>query len=147
MSLSEFTKNAQVVKCKPDVPVHEVAELMRVHNIGSVLIMDGNKPSGIITDRDIALKVVARQHSSDDPVYEFMNSPVETIGRDRGLHDLISLMREKRIRRLVIVDDKQKPLGIVSQGDVLNLLAAEVSEIVSGTCPEEDKLIGERKVS
>lgn len=147
MSLSEFTKSAEVVKCKPDLPIHEVAELMRMHNIGSVLIMDGKTLHGIITDRDIALKVVARQHAIDSPVSDFMNAPVETIGRERGLHDLISLMREKRIRRLVIVDDQQNPVGIVSQGDVLNLLAAEVSEIVSGTCPEEDKLIGERKVS
>jgi CBS domain-containing protein len=141
MSLKKFLQNEQLVTCGPGTKVSECATLMRDHDVGAVVVADGNNLLGIVTDRDLVVRCLCYgRDAADRSVNEFMSRGVVMVAQDGGFQHLISLMKEKRVRRVVVCDESGAPVGIVSQGDVVKLLATELHEIALGTAPEQDKL-------
>ena len=92
------------ITASPDTSVHEVASLMRVHNVGSVVLVavDG-RPIGFITDRDIVLSVVAQGRSLDDRASEHASSPVIRAEPDMEVEEATLRMVRHGVRRLVVV--------------------------------------------
>lgn len=99
--------------------VTKIAEDMEELGIGSVVITKDGKPTGIITERDIALKVLLKnRRASEAKAREIMTSPLVTIDPEASVEDACKLAARKRIKRLPVVENGV-PVGIVSIRDLL----------------------------
>jgi CBS domain-containing protein len=117
MKVSEvMTRDVQTVR--PDQPVQEAASFMLSANAGSIPVTDGDRLIGMITDRDIAVRGVAKGHGPDTPVRELMTDDVICVRDEDDVDDVASKMSEAQVRRLPVIDDNQRLCGIVSLGDL-----------------------------
>ncbi|NUW38935.1 CBS domain-containing protein [Nonomuraea rhodomycinica] len=113
---------ADIMTARPAVveaeqPVSVAAALMRDNDAGAVIVNDNGRVSGIITDRDIAVRVVAADKGPDTRVREACSPSVEAVGPDTSLDQAVQLMRTHAVRRLPVVESGQA-VGIVSLGDL-----------------------------
>jgi len=122
-------KETKLVSVGPDEPLSSVAEQMRDHRIGAVVVVQGHKPVGMVTDRDLALNLGTQRVTPQDPVKRIMSSPVRTIPNGAGVFAATQCMRDGRIRRLPIVDDDGRLVGIVSLDDLMWLLGRELHNL------------------
>jgi CBS domain-containing protein len=103
---------------KPDAPIAEAAKAMKEADAGAVVVQDNGSPSGILTDRDIAIRAVAEgRDPTSTPVSEVATTDITTLSPDDSIDDAVKTMREKNVRRLPVVED-DKTVGIVSLGDL-----------------------------
>ena len=105
------------VRIGPEAPVSEVAQLMREQDIGDVLIMDGERLMGIVTDRDIIVRVLADGRGPESPVHMASSLDLVVIGAHDGMDEAARLMRQHKLRRLPVVDDG-RVVGVVTLGDL-----------------------------
>jgi CBS domain-containing protein len=118
----------------PDTPVSEAARLMKSDDIGSLPILEGEKLTGIVTDRDIVVQAVAEEKDPRGmPVREVASREVVTIGPEEDLSEALKLMASYQVRRIPVVDEDNRLVGIVAQADV----AREVKEKDSGQMLQE----------
>src|SRR5512146_1741024 len=104
--------------CSPQDSVAEAAQLMRDRNIGDVLVTDDGKLVGIVTDRDIALRVTAKSRDPDQvTVHDVMSTKVLTGEPNWDLDRIAKTMGKHQIRRLPIAENRV-PVGIVSLSDI-----------------------------
>lgn len=133
MPLRDIIKDS-VISCTKDASISDVADLMKTNDVGAVLIVDsGEKPVGIVTDRDIVVRCIAEDVKVSEPVESIMTGTVDTVSWNSGLQDVIAHMRDKKVRRIPVVDDQGKAVGLVSFGDVFGLIAKEMSELSYNT--------------
>lgn len=100
-------------------PVAEAARHMRSADVGAVIVEEDNKPVGIVTDRDIAVRAVAQGlDPQSTPVSKICSRDLTTLPADDDIDHAVELMRQKHIRRIVVMDDQQHALGVVSLGDL-----------------------------
>lgn len=106
--------------CQAETPIREVARLMLENDCGLVPVIDASgKPVGTVTDRDVALRVVAEGRDPQQCMArDCMTSPVTTVSIDSGLAEAIQLMESEQIRRLLVVDAEGRLCGVVAQADV-----------------------------
>jgi CBS domain-containing protein len=118
---------------------------MKEKNVGCLIAETHGKLCGIITDRDIALKVTGEEK---DPlttmVEEIMTSDPVRISVDKDLPELVSLMHSRHVRRVPIVNETELTLGIVTLDDLIALFGYEMSEL--GKAISEELAQGERLV-
>ncbi len=111
-----------VVYCLPDDPVSKVAQLMKKEDIGPVPIVDNEKTRtlvGIVTDRDLALKVVGEgRDPKKTKVEEVMTRKLVTCRADDDIERAMNAMAQYQLRRIPVVDDSMRLVGIISQADV-----------------------------
>jgi CBS domain-containing protein len=117
MQVSEVM-TAQVSTATPRTTIREIARTMAQIESGAVPVIDDGKVVGLVTDRDIVLRVVAEGKGLDTPVSEVMTEGVETCREDDNVADATGKMSAKQIRRLVVLDEDGKLAGILSLGDV-----------------------------
>jgi CBS domain-containing protein len=111
-----MTQNPECVS--GDTTVADAAKLMRDKDFGGVLCMDGDQVSGFLTDRDIALRVVADgKDPSSTTVGDVATTDLHTLSPDDSVEDAIELVRKHNVRRVPVVEGA-KPVGIVSIGDL-----------------------------
>jgi CBS domain-containing protein len=130
-----------VVTADLGTDVLAVAQLMRDHRVGSVVICDPEGgPAGMITDRDLAVRVLADERPGAEPVREHTSRPLVTGEPEMDLEEAAALMVQHRIRRLPIVDHDQL-IGIVTLDDIAvrtgNLEVAQrmTQEVIEGAIP------------
>ena len=106
--------------CQAETPIREIARLMLENDCGLVPVIDASgKPVGTVTDRDIALRVVAEGRDPQQcSAREVMTSPVTTVSLDSNLSETTDLMESEQIRRILVVDQEGRLCGIVAQADV-----------------------------
>lgn len=121
-----------VVTAKPTDTVSDVAILMRVHRVGCVVIVDDGRPVGIITDRDLALRVLAEWRPADTRVSAVMTPDPIVADEHAGIETMLSTLRKAGARRLPLVDAGGDLVGIVTHDDLVRLLARELGEIGEG---------------
>jgi CBS domain-containing protein len=97
--------------------IQEVAEQMAKEDIGAVLVVENDELQGIVTDRDIVVRVLAKGNGADASVREACSTDVEAISADDSVDDAVKKMQQANIRRLPVVDDGE-PVGIISLGDL-----------------------------
>jgi CBS domain-containing protein len=130
-----------VVTAAPECTVREIAELMRERNVGSVVLMDGDRPVGFVTDRDLALSVIADARDFADHVADHASSPVITAAPVMDVEEGAELMVRHGVRRLVVVDG-ERLTGIVTLDDLASRtgdagLASQLSSRVTrGIMPD-----------
>jgi CBS domain-containing protein len=115
----------------PEEPVVDVARRMRDRRLGTVVVVDvERKPMGIVSDRDIAVRVVAeRRDPVRTPVRDIMTAMPATVLHDTSIEAILGHMRMGRVRRLPVVDGLGKLIGIVTLDDTLRFLAEELGEV------------------
>ena len=102
----------------PDQTAQEAANFMLNSDAGSTPVTEGDRLIGMITDRDIAVRGVAMGHGPDTPVSDIMTSGIVCAREDDSIEDVASKMSEAQVRRLPVIDDSEKLIGIVSLGDL-----------------------------
>ena len=114
--------------------VQEAAELMAKNDIGNVLVVENGEVQGIVTDRDIVVRVVAKGDGPDASVREACTTDVQTLTPDDSIENAVKKMEESDIRRLPVVEDG-KPVGIVSLGDLAKAVDSDsaLADISSGS--------------
>lgn len=110
-----MTRNPMTVDARQTV--EDAARLMKQGDTGAIVITDDGRVAGIVTDRDIAVRVVAEGKSPSTTVMEACSGGVESIAPDYTVDKAVQLMRSKAIRRLPVVEDGHA-VGIVSIGDL-----------------------------
>ena len=142
MSISEIC-HRDVVTLQCDATVQEAAKLMRQHHIGDIIIVDNRNgaqiPTGIVTDRDLIVEVVATELDvAVLTVGDIMAKELFTAKESMEIFEAIQYMRRKTIRRLPVVDEDGGLVGILTLDDALALLSEELLNLA--------KLVGyERK--
>ena len=117
MKVSEvMTREVQTVQ--PDQPVQEAANFMLSADAGSIPVTEGERLIGMITDRDIAVRGIAKGFGPDTPVRDLMTDDLITARIDDDVQDVASRMSEAQVRRLPVVDQDERLCGIVSLGDL-----------------------------
>ena len=117
MKVSEvMTREVQTVS--PDQPAQDAASFMLQANAGAIPVIDGERLIGMITDRDIAVRGVAKGHGPDTPVRELMSNDIVCAQEDDNVEDVATKMSEAQVRRLPVIDQDQRLCGIVSLGDL-----------------------------
>jgi len=117
MKVSEvMTRDVQTVR--PDQRVQDAASFMLSADAGSIPVTDGDRLIGMITDRDIAVRGVAKGYGPDTPVRELMTDDVICARDTDDLEDVASKMSEAQVRRLPVIDENERLCGIVSLGDL-----------------------------
>jgi CBS domain-containing protein len=102
--------------------VWSIADKMFTNNIGSVIVMSGGAPSGIVTERDIVKSIVRdRKDPMKTKAQEIMSSPLAAIDVDKTVRDAIEMMRNKNLRRLAVTKNGRL-VGIISERRVLDAL-------------------------
>lgn len=123
----------KVVALRPGDKVAKAAKLMREKGVGCILVLDEEKrPIGILTDRDIVVSVIAKDLDPDTTrLDQVMTQRVITAKEDEILLRAARFMAEARVRRLPIVDEEGRVVGIVSVDDILVVLITEISNVCS----------------
>jgi len=124
-----------VVTAPPDRTVRQIAEMMRERNVGSVVLIDDQRPVGFLTDRDLTVSVLADGRDLGDHAADHASSPVITANAGMQVEEAAELMVRHGVRRLVIVDS-DRLIGILTLDDIASRtgdaeLAAQLSTRVT----------------
>lgn len=119
------SKGNDIWSLRPDNSVLDAVKLMAEKEVGALLIMEGARLVGIVSERDYARKVILKGRSSEDThVADIMTANVLCVHPDETVDDCMALMTEKRIRHLPIVE-KEQVIGVLSLGDLVKAVIAE----------------------
>lgn len=133
----------KVACVNPQTTVIEVAQLMQKHDVGAIPVCEGQKVTGVVTDRDIVVRNIA--HGKDPhstPVRDVMSTNVQSISPETSLNQAAGIMADHQIRRLPVVEN-DRLVGMVSLGDLATRakydveLAQTLGEISTPSQPEQ----------
>jgi CBS domain-containing protein len=123
-------KGTKVQSIDPNENVYEALRQMDEHGIGALLVMEGNKPVGLFSERDYARKLALRGlRSRETAVKAIMSSPLLTISPDASVQEALSIMTEKFIRHLPVVDGSGV-MGMVSIGDLVKAVIKDQESLI-----------------
>ncbi len=126
-----------------DENVRDVARRMREHNVGTLVALDANRePVGIVTDRDIAVRVVAEDRDArKTTVLDVMTIVPQTVSEDTPIEVALQMMRGGAFRRVPVIGKDGSLVGLLSLDDVLDLLADEfhvIGELIRTERPTDE---------
>jgi CBS domain-containing protein len=123
-------KGTKVQSIDPEVSVYDAIQQMAEHGIGALLVMEGGKPVGLFSERDYSRKVALRGlRSRDTTVRSIMSSPVITISPDASVQQGLSMMTDKFIRHIPVVDGSGV-IGMVSIGDLVKAVIHDQQSLI-----------------
>lgn len=111
-----MTRNVETIR--PDQTAQEAAAFMLSADTGSIPVTEGEKLIGMITDRDIAVRGIAKGHGPDTPVRDLMSDGLICARENDDVESVATRMSEAQVRRLPVIDASEKLCGIVSLGDL-----------------------------
>lgn len=112
----------------PEQTIRKAAQIMESAGVGALAVIDGEQLVGIVTDRDLVRRGLARDLPGDARIDAVMSAPVVTIDADTDLHDTFVMFRTHALRRLALVRDGQF-VGMITVDDLLVDLAGDLSDI------------------
>lgn len=119
-----------VVTAAPDTPVSEIITLLDQERVGSVVVVEETWPVGIVTDRDLALKVLgAGLDPEETPAGDVMTEDVVTVDAEAGVFEVLTEMADATVRRIPAVDADGTLAGIVTFDDFVALLGRELKKL------------------
>jgi CBS domain-containing protein len=141
MPVSNFMTKT-VMTASLDQTIQSICKIMNENNLGGVVIVkrgiNGNEPVGIITERDIIRKIgVADLFTTQTPIRELMSNNLISIKPDNTISDAIGLMHGNNIRRLPVIDNDGKMVGIITDKDILKAAARKKGSIATAYVPKE----------
>ena len=124
------TKGNQVYSIRPEASVYDAIAMMADKRIGSLLVMDGDRLEGIVSERDYARKVILQGHSSKDtPVTDIMTRDVVTVTPNHTIEDCMRIVTERRIRHLPVICG-DRVTGMVSIGDLVRAIISDQAHTI-----------------
>ncbi|MFZ3140215.1 CBS domain-containing protein [Polaromonas sp.] len=139
---------ASVAVAELETTALAVAQLMRKHHVGALIVVDAlekSRPVGIVTDRDLVLALMAE--GLDPAVFtagDIMSVELVVASPEMDAMDAVQLMRANRLRRLVIADDEGRLAGVVTLEDILQLLTRELADLTAGVIGARDREFEQR---
>jgi CBS domain-containing protein len=118
-------KGTQIFSLVPDDTVYDAVKMMADRGVGALLVLEGKKLVGIVSERDYARKVILQgRRSQETPVRDIMTTKVICVTKDRSVAQCMALMTQKRIRHLPVLEGDDV-IGIISIGDVVRAVISE----------------------
>lgn len=119
-----MTKDVEIIN--PNDSLKDAAEKMRTLNVGPLPVCDGDRLKGIITDRDIVVRAVSQgMDPNKTQVSQAMTDEIEYVYENDDIGTVARKMKDEQIRRLLVVNQDKRLVGIVSLGDITSALNAE----------------------
>ncbi|HEY5603026.1 MAG TPA: CBS domain-containing protein [Gammaproteobacteria bacterium] len=136
--------NRDVIITGRDTSITELAQLMREHHVGSVVITEQqnacNIPVGIVTDRDLVIELLSKEIDINSvTAADVMSADLITAQESSHVYDILKLMRGKGIRRVPVVNDENVLIGIVTVDDLLDVVISELDDIVNIVAIEQKR--------
>jgi CBS domain-containing protein len=123
-------KGGQVYTIAPEAKVIEALKLMAQKDVGALLVMEGEKLAGILSERDYARKVILHGRSSQDiAVRDIMTADVVTVDPEQTVEQCMGLMTQRRVRHLPVTESGRL-LGVVSIGDLVKEVIADQEQTI-----------------
>jgi CBS domain-containing protein len=141
--------SAMVAVVEPDTSAFVAAGLMRKHHVGALVVVDAaekSRPVGMLTDRDLVLSLMAE--GLDPELFtagDIMSVDPVQAGPEMDAMDAVELMRSNQLRRLIIVDEAGRLVGIVTMEDVLALLTRELTSLTAAVVGSRDREFEHRR--
>jgi CBS domain-containing protein len=126
----------KAITAEPNEPLSLAARLMEQENVGAIVVVERDRPVGILTDRDLALAVFLHGAAPHDTIQSRMTCPIHSIRYDEEVYTATQKMMELAVRRLPVVDDLGRLVGIISLDDLLSLLSRELRNVAEGVRSE-----------
>lgn len=138
-----------VVAATPETSAAQAAHLMREHHVGSLVVVEAGaasgRPIGIVTDRDLVLAVMAEGlDASIFTVGDVMSTDLATVAAGLPLFDAVDLLRRRRLRRLIVLDEAGRVVGLVAFEDLLEALVGELAALSEALRAARDRERRER---
>ncbi|NND86862.1 MAG: CBS domain-containing protein [Nitrosopumilus sp.] len=114
--------NSYVVSVDSDVTATDAAKIMEDTGVGAIIVTENNLSVGIVTDRDLATKIIAHSYPIGTPVKQIMSTPLISIDSDSDLWTASDLMSTRNVRKLPVIDD-DKVIGIITASDLVKHIA------------------------
>ena len=111
-----------LISVDPSTTAFQVAKMMQQGGIGALIVKKDDKPAGIITDRDFAIKIAVDKVPIDTPIDKVASYPLLTISSNEPIVAAANLMASKKVRKLVVLEN-DKVVGIITSTDLVNQLA------------------------
>jgi CBS domain-containing protein len=133
MSIGKICET-KVITATKDMMITEAAQVMKEHNIGSIVVVEQQQssfiPIGMLTDRDIVTKVVTEDLDLDSvTVGDVMNGELLLLKKHQSIQEAIDMMSAKGVRRVPVIDDNNVLIGVFSVDDLFILLADEIQSV------------------
>jgi len=133
MTAGEYC-NREVIIVEPTISVTEAAVLMRRHHVGDLVVVEKEgeeaRPIGIITDRDIVIEVVAQKIDPDSlTVKDIMSTDPLRVAETVSLLDTLELMKQRGVRRVLVIADSGGLQGLLSADDAIELIAEQINDL------------------
>jgi CBS domain-containing protein len=124
-------KGRLIYSVPPEAPVLEAIKVMAEHGVGALLVMQGDKLLGVVSERDYARKVILKGRSSNETqVSQIMSAPVLTVRPDQSVNDCMRIMTENRVRHLPVVEG-ERVVGVLSIGDLVRTVVEEQQQTIA----------------
>ena len=128
--------SAPLISTTPSALVSEAAAQMREHGVGVLVAMQHGRPAGIVTDRDIVIRALA-DGLENGTVGRAMSQPLFACYVDQDVAEVSGLMGDHQVRRLLVLDRQDKPVGMVSVGDITENASEGLAGQALGEISEE----------
>lgn len=123
-------KTHRLLSISPDASVFDALTLMAEHNVGSLIVLDGERLCGIFSERDYARQIILLGKSSKETlVRDIMTHKVLCVRPEQTVDQCMALMTGKRVRHLPVLDHK-KVIGVISIGDVVEVVISEQRQVI-----------------
>lgn len=141
MSVGQFCNRETIIVRKQDSIV-ATAKLMRQNHVGSVVVVEDSegiaRPVGIVTDRDLVLEVLAAELDPETvTIGDLVSHELVAAGEKDGIWETLQRMRKQGVRRMPVVNSDGALVGIIAVDDLLEILAAEFSEVTKVLAREQ----------
>ena len=120
----------EIYSVKPDQSTFEALQLMATKNVGAVVVMEGSKPLGVLTEREYARKIVLiGKASRHTPVFDTMNRDFPRVGPDTDITECMKIMTDTHFRYIAVMEGDEL-LGLISIGDIVkHIIAIQAASI------------------
>jgi len=126
-AVDSIRKSPVMIACEASIT--EAARLMDTHVVGALIVMDGDRPVGVVTDRDITVRAVARDIPADARIDAVMSHGVIALDADADLRQALPIFHSHAIRRLPLVK-AGRVVGLITADDLLVDLVADLGDLV-----------------
>ncbi|MCF6218653.1 MAG: EAL domain-containing protein [Gammaproteobacteria bacterium] len=147
MGTVDSVMTKRMLTVSPLCSVHEVVDLMSCFTSGCAIAIEDEKPVGILTERDMASLIIRQVGIKHLTMADVMTSPVTTIRKDMGTIDAISIMNQRKIRRLIIVDEKDQVSGVLIQEDIIRSLGGSYIDLLKEALSEQDDTLHQAQLA
>lgn len=136
--------NRNIISVRKQDALPKAISLMAKNRISCILVIEDNKPVGMITERDITKSIA--EDTISHHVNEIMTSPVPATNKDISLYDATRLMDENKVRSLTIIDHKGNAIGIITKSDIIKNLRADYIAILKNMLKEKSRALVESEL-